>query len=79
MADLVRIDSETAPVPEVVSLLEDALERARRGELRAVGLVAHSRGRCDATSYALGEGTIATLVLACRRLELRLLAHGEDG
>jgi hypothetical protein len=40
-----------------------------------VGVVAACSGRADATSYTIGEGNIASLVLACRRLERRLLDH----
>lgn len=75
--ELVVIESEREPVPAVVRVLEEALERARAGEIRGVGLVAHTRGRCDATVYTLGEGTIASLVLACERLKHRLLEHSE--
>jgi hypothetical protein len=67
---------EPEPVAEVVALLEEMLERARAGEIIGVGAAACS-GRADATSYTIGEGNIASLVLACRRLERRLLDHEE--
>lgn len=76
---LVVVESERTVVPGVVEVLEDALRRARAGEIRAVGVVAHTRGLSDSTVFDLGEGTIASLVLACERLKLRLLAVGEDG
>lgn len=69
---------ETTPVPEVVAILEDALHRARAGEVIGVGLVMACSGRCEATSYALGAGDVATLVLATERLKVRLLAIGEE-
>jgi hypothetical protein len=68
---------EPEPVAAVIALLEDALERARAGEIIGVGIVSACSGRAEATSYALGEGSIAALVLACRRLERRLLDHEE--
>lgn len=63
--------------PRVVALLEEALVRARAGELVSVGLVAQTQGRFELTAYELGDGAIAYLVLACRRLERRLLDLGE--
>jgi hypothetical protein len=68
---------EPEPVAAVVALLEEMLERARAGEIIGVGVVAACSGRADATSYTIGEGNIASLVLACRRLERRLLDHEE--
>jgi hypothetical protein len=65
------------PVAAVVELLEHAIERAKAGEIIGVAIAAATTGRCDLTSYALGEGSIATLVLANRRLEQRLLDHEE--
>jgi hypothetical protein len=66
---------EPEPVAAVVALLEEVLERARAGEIIGVGVVVACSGRADATSYTIGEGNIASLVLACRRLERRLLDH----
>ncbi len=65
------------PVPEVVALLEKLLQRALDGEIIGVGVVAACTGRAEASAYALGEGGIATLVLACERLKMRLLREGE--
>jgi hypothetical protein len=77
-ADVVPLSvAEVHPVPEVVAALEHALEMARSGDLIGVGIVAAHRGRCDGTSFALGESNIATLVLSCERLKLRLLREGE--
>lgn len=78
MSGPVRLHALTPePVPEVVALLEDMLERAKAGEVIGVGVVSACRGRADGTAYALGEGSIASLVLACERLKLRLLMHEE--
>ena len=61
------------PIADVVALLEDALDRAKRGEVIGVGLVLACDQRADGTVYALGDGDIATLVLGCERLKMRLL------
>jgi hypothetical protein len=65
------------PVPEVVAALEDALSRAKAGEVLGVGLAMACAGRCEATAYALGDGGVAALVLATERLKARLLREGE--
>lgn len=65
------------PVPEVIALLEDMLRRAYDGEIIGLGVVAACTGRADASAYALGESDIATLVLACERVKMRLLREGE--
>lgn len=69
---------EPEPVPEVVRLLEETLDRARRGEVIAVALAMGCTGRCDATAYALGASDLGTLVLACERVKARLLAMGAE-
>ncbi len=81
MADVVtlRPADEPAPVAAVVTLLREALAMAEAGDLIGVAILGCHRGRCDSSAYALGEGSIGTLVLAGRRLEARLLAHGEEG
>lgn len=66
------------PVPAVVELLSDALRRAHAGEIIGVGLALACTGRTESTTYALGEGSVATLVLATERLKMRLLREGED-
>lgn len=65
-------------VPEVVALLEDALRRAKEGEIIGAGLALACTGRAESTAYALGEGGVATLVLATERLKARLLREGEE-
>lgn len=78
MSDVVDLtEIRLAPVSETVAVLEDLLERARRGEIRGVAVAASCDQGCDASAYALGDGGIASLVLALRRLEVRLLDHCE--
>jgi hypothetical protein len=69
---------EHDPVADVVTLLEDTLRRARDGEVIGVAIAMACAGRCDATAYAVGDGNIAALVLACARLKVRLLSVGEE-
>jgi hypothetical protein len=71
--------AESGPVEEVVALLREVLARAEAGEVIGVGVAMACAGRCDATAYAVGDGNIATLVLACERLKARLLSVGEEG
>ena len=70
--------AESGPVEEVVALLREVLARAEAGEVIGVGVAMACAGRCDATAYAVGDGNIATLVLACARLKVRLLSVGEE-
>ena len=70
--------AQSGPVDEVVSLLRDVLARAEAGEIIGVGVAMACAGRCDATTYAVGDANIATLVLACERLKVRLLSVGEE-
>jgi hypothetical protein len=70
--------AESVPVEEVVALLREVLARAEAGEVIGVGVAMACAGRCDATAYAVGDGNIATLVLACARLKVRLLSVGEE-
>ena len=77
-AALTMLRAEDAgAVPEVVELLREALQRAESGEIIGVGIVVACSRRCGASSYSIGSGNIASLVLACRRLERRLLDHEE--
>lgn len=69
---------EHEPVDEVVTLLEDALRRARSGEVIGVALAMACTGRCDMTAYARGTADLGTLVLATERVKARLLAHEEE-
>lgn len=47
---------------EVVTALEEALAKARRGEIVAVGIVTEDVERCASTVYALGDGEVSGLV-----------------
>lgn len=67
------------PRADVVAHLEDLLRRAKAGEVRGIAVAVSADRGCEATSYTIGDGTIAQLVLAVRRLELRLLDHVEQG
>ena len=69
---------EHEPVPDVVSVLEDALRRALEGEVIGVALAMACTGRSDATAYARGTADLGTLVLATERVKGRLLAHEEE-
>jgi hypothetical protein len=71
--------AHSGPVEEVVVLLREVLARAETGEVIGVGVAMACAGRCDATAYAVGDGNIATLVLACERMKVRLLSVGEEG
>lgn len=75
--ELIKIDCERDPVPEVIEALERILEMAKAGRVRGVGIVVAADALCDGSLYALGQGTIAQLVTGCERLKLRLLTDGE--
>lgn len=64
------------PVPEVVELARQLLERAESGDIRAIGIVSVHAGRATGTAYHLGDA-LAELNLATDWLKQRLLAeHG---
>lgn len=65
-------------MPEVVELLSDMLQKAKDGEIIGVAVAAAASRRCDGSVYCIGDGDIATLVLACERVKMRLLRLGED-
>ena len=69
--------TDAGAVSEVVELLRDLLARAERGEVIGVAVAASCDRRADASSYAIGEGTIAALVLGLERCKRRLLDHCE--
>lgn len=73
-ADVVSLaDRRLAPVPEVVAMFADLLRRAESGEIRGAVVGAACDAHCEATTYELGDGTIAALYLAIERARLRLL------
>lgn len=62
------------PDKDIVELLEGFLEAAKKGDLVAVAVIAHHRGRDIGTGYSIsddGDGT--HLIAAAERLKLRLL------
>ncbi len=63
----------SAAVPEVVSTLEEMLEKARAGDLCSVAIVAQARAAATVTTFAMGEGDRAHLVYALEVLKLRLM------
>lgn len=68
------------PDPSVIELLEEALEAARQGKLRAVGLVAALPSSGVATVYTVGSGIKtpwACLITATSVLHRRLLEDYE--
>ena len=78
MADPINLRQLTPqPVPEVVELAERVLEMAKSGDLIALAYAGCHVGRADGSAYALGDGSVASLVLGCERLKLRLLREGE--
>ncbi len=63
------------PDARVVSLCQELLARARRGELVSIAIAMQTQGAGTATSFEMGEGDTAHLVLAIERLKLRLLGY----
>lgn len=76
MGELIAI--ELTPVPGVVGLLEELLERAREGELRSLVVAAGTDMGGTATCYELGDGDVAHLVCAMERAKLRLLTDTDE-
>ncbi|HEX7464107.1 MAG TPA: hypothetical protein VF382_04325 [Actinomycetota bacterium] len=77
--ELRRIDIGGADA-RVVKALEDALERAKRGEIRAVGLAFHVAPNDSGSAFEIGDnGDQAHLFIALEILKFRLLkACDED-
>ena len=72
---LVALQAETHAQADVVDCLRHLLQKAERGDLRAVGVVAQARMSGTSTAYALGDGDMAHLVCAIERLKTRLLSE----
>lgn len=68
-------DARLAPVPDVIVLLEGMLAQAKLGDLRGVAVAAALTRGEEATAYAIGDGSVASLTLAMERLKLRLLTE----
>jgi len=66
------------PCPGVVKMLEDLLERARKGDLRSIAIAAEEPGGFTSTAYHMGDGDVAHLVLPLFRLQLELARDGSD-
>ena len=49
------------PVPEVVSLLEDMLERAKTGELRTACIAGATSDGCVISGFVVHEGLFTTM------------------
>lgn len=64
-----------APDPDTVRLLEEMLEDARSGKLRAVGIVGVYEGRHTDYSVHTGDAAIADLLMAVERLKHRVLTE----
>lgn len=72
MGDLIEVGGPE-PVPVVVEVLEDMLDKARRGEVIAIAIGAVCHGRHTASVYTIGDATIADLYLGIERCKIRLL------
>lgn len=66
------------PQSDVVGVLKHMLELAEAGHIRAVAVVAQADRINTSSCYALGNGDIAHLVLACNRVISRLLQECEQ-
>jgi len=70
-----KVVSLHAPQQDVIGLLRELLERAERGEVRAVAVAAHAGNEDTGTAFAMGDGNVAHLVCALERLKLGLLNY----
>lgn len=67
------------PEPGAVELLEDLLEKARRGHITSVAVASGNVGRSMSSTYYLGRGdSRADLNMALDMLKHRLLTEGEE-
>lgn len=66
-----------APVPDVIEVLERALERARKGEIRAIGLAIVNCNANTSTAYAADPDAAVShyLSAATAYLHGRYIAH----
>jgi len=74
MAELVQFKAESADQREVVDLLEDALVKARAGQIRDIAIVAavfDENGPQFVTNY-YGEGAYAIILAGVSALEFDL-------
>ncbi len=75
----VRVIGALAPSASVVELLEDLLERARSGHLRAIACATVNAGRGVGTAFAVEEHGLEehALVGGLERVKMRLLSRDE--
>lgn len=75
----VRVIGGPAPSAVVLKLLEDLLERARAGHIRAIAYATVSTGRSVGTAFAVEEPGLEehALVGGLERVKLRLLSRDE--
>ncbi len=75
------VELKAAPASaEIVELLQCLLERAHRGQIRAIAVAVHERPMDTGSTFSLGtDGDVAHLVTAIERVKLRLLHEGENG
>lgn len=80
--DKVTMFSEvlSAPDPDVVEKLEEALRRARNGDLRSVVIVGDHANRMTYTAHAIDDfaAAVAALDLAKHKLLVSWREKGED-
>jgi len=73
MSNLVALKRE--PDAAVIALIEELLERAKRGEIIAVAVAAQLPDASTSSAYELGsDGDVAHLTMAMERVKLRLLS-----
>lgn len=66
------------PQPDVTGMFRHMLKLAEAGKIRAAAVAVHADRVDTGSSYALGNGDIAHLVLACQRVIYRLLQEEGD-
>jgi len=75
MSDVVQLgEVRSEPVPAVVRVLEEALEEARAGRIRAVGVFGQMSDGGTMSALALSEGGIDEMNLALDRLKIHMLS-----
>lgn len=63
------------PVPKVIALLEDLLNRAKEGEIIAIAVAAQCPHQRTMNAYDVGRGDRAYLVCAIELAKLTILSH----
>lgn len=66
---------KSEPVPDVIEICEDLLERAKAGTMIAIAVAAQSASATTTTVYSIGDGDVAHLICAIERVKLRLLDY----